>query len=75
MWSLTLPRTKRISGPKTFRTVQPKKTFSTLSANFGIGSVVAARKEVERGRCRAANQRPVERTAQTAVLTKPLPKT
>jgi len=46
-------------GPRPFR------------ANFGIGSVVTARKEVERGQPRP-DQRPVERTAQRAVLTKPL---
>lgn len=60
---------------------QTSRDAVTVSAwsNFGIGSIVTARKEVERGRHRAANralnQRPVERTAQRAVLTKPLPKT
>jgi hypothetical protein len=34
MWFLTLPRTKRISGPKNFR-CSAKKTFSTLLVQSG----------------------------------------
>ena len=36
--NLTSPRTKRTSGPRDFAR-HPKKTFSTLSALFGLGTV------------------------------------
>jgi hypothetical protein len=39
MWSLTSPRAQRMSGPEKIRSSSQKRTFSTVSALFGLGAV------------------------------------